>query len=283
MRETSLKQDSRPSLQWYPADWRGDKELKLCTLQERGLWMELLMLMFYSNPRGVLEHDAREVCVLCGLGTRPSSVARVARLMESLVDKKVASRNGDGRMYSRRMYRDFNGLREKRAEAGKKGGMVRARKRGRATCDLDLGEGQAKEAKADASSSCSSSSSSSSASSVALISNIDTGAHVEEAKRGPEGVAEILRHFMVKVEATDRLDVLVARAVAVTGDNCFRRTGWLKRLAKALDQRGGFTAVETALDYLEAAADSRRTDVEEVGNPAAYFTACIGAIIGQRH
>ena len=43
-----------PSLQWYPGDWRKDPGIQALDYESRGVWFEILMLMFESPVRGKL-------------------------------------------------------------------------------------------------------------------------------------------------------------------------------------------------------------------------------------
>ena len=46
--------DKCPSLQWYPGDWRKDPGVQALDYESRGVWFEILMLMFESSTRGKL-------------------------------------------------------------------------------------------------------------------------------------------------------------------------------------------------------------------------------------
>lgn len=96
-----------PSFQFYPGDWLRDSALRAVSLAARGLWMDLLCLMWDSPSRGVLATAPR----------RPYSVEQIARmagcstdeagaLLEELKSVGVCSTRKDGAIYSRRMVRD---------------------------------------------------------------------------------------------------------------------------------------------------------------------------------
>lgn len=44
----------RPSFQFYPADWRKDTALQFCSLQSRGLWVEMMCIAHECEPYGYL-------------------------------------------------------------------------------------------------------------------------------------------------------------------------------------------------------------------------------------
>lgn len=70
----------RPSLQWYPADWRNNANLRRCSWAARGAWIEVIGLLHDSDEYGVLRWTLREIAQAIG--------APVALLRE-LADKNV--------------------------------------------------------------------------------------------------------------------------------------------------------------------------------------------------
>ena len=119
----SLKQDARPALQFYPHDWMTDVALKLCTLSARGLWIEMLCIMFDSPKRGCLlqangkQVGSKELAVLVGV-----SEADAKQNLSTLEEAGVFSRLGDGTIYSRRMWSKWKQTQSKR-KAGRLGGL----------------------------------------------------------------------------------------------------------------------------------------------------------------
>jgi hypothetical protein len=68
-----IKPDARklPWMKFYPADWRADPALRMCSLAARGLWMEILSIMHEADPRGSLLINgntigAKQLASLCG-------------------------------------------------------------------------------------------------------------------------------------------------------------------------------------------------------------------------
>lgn len=117
-----MAQQKKPSFQFYPGDWMKDPALRSCSHAARGLWIDMLCLMFESPRRGYLQQAN-------GQPTTTSQVARMtgcdsaeaAHLLQELEDSGVLSRTEHGVYFSRRMVRDES-KREKCAEAGKRGG-----------------------------------------------------------------------------------------------------------------------------------------------------------------
>ena len=111
-----------PSFQFYPGDWMKDPGLRSVSLEARGLWIDMLCLLFESVRRGYLQHAT-------GKPVSPEQLARmtggsaeqVSRLLRELEDSGVFSRTEHGTIYSRRMIRDER-KRAACSEAGKKGG-----------------------------------------------------------------------------------------------------------------------------------------------------------------
>lgn len=56
----------RPSLQFYPADWRSNVKLRRCGWPARGVWVEVLCLMHDSDEYGVLRWTLREIAQAVG-------------------------------------------------------------------------------------------------------------------------------------------------------------------------------------------------------------------------
>lgn len=111
----------RPAFQWYPGDWRRDTALMSCSIEARGLWIEMLNLMHDGEPYGHLTAggvpiDAAALGNLTGI---PAPRLRV--ILKELEDRRIFSRTADGIIYSRRMVRD-EAVRTRRAAGGKLGG-----------------------------------------------------------------------------------------------------------------------------------------------------------------
>jgi biotin operon repressor len=111
-----------PSFQFYPGDWMKDPGLRSVSLEARGLWIDMLCLLFESGRRGYLQHATGKPVMDEQLARMTGgSSNQVSRLLRELEDSGVFSRTEHGTIYSRRMLRDE---RKRRAcsEAGKKGG-----------------------------------------------------------------------------------------------------------------------------------------------------------------
>lgn len=112
-----------PSFQFYPGDWKKDAGVQALSYEERGIWFELMLMMFESPERGKLIFRTGtpipEDAVARALGLDKQ---KVNQILSKLLEYGVASKEEDtGIIYCRRMVRDAE-LSKKRAEAGKLGG-----------------------------------------------------------------------------------------------------------------------------------------------------------------
>lgn len=114
---------SQPWFKFYPASWQADQSLRMCSLEARGLWMEMLCIMHNAPRRGYLESPKGEPLnddMLCRLiGTNKDDLYRAK---SELVDFGVLSVDEKtGAIYSRRMVKDSEKA-KKCAAAGANGG-----------------------------------------------------------------------------------------------------------------------------------------------------------------
>lgn len=115
-------EDKKPWVKWYHKDWRGDTRLRRCSLAARGLWMELLSIMWD-------ESDLPGYLVIDGEVPSTAEIARLVgadeglthTLLDELEKRQVFSRTSEGVPYSRRQVRDMRRS-EAGREHGKKGG-----------------------------------------------------------------------------------------------------------------------------------------------------------------
>lgn len=112
---------SKPWMKFYPADWRADPRLRMCSLAARGLWIDLMSYMHEGRPYGYLTIDSvvPDVTNIAALVARP--VSEVRKALIELEAKQVFSRAENGAIYSRRMVRD-KAKAEADAANGKGGG-----------------------------------------------------------------------------------------------------------------------------------------------------------------
>jgi hypothetical protein len=174
-----------PSFQFYPGDWMKDPALRACTVAARGLWMDMLCLMFESSRRGYLQHSTGKPVTAEQLARMTGCPAdEIEQLLQELEDAGVFSRSEEGTIYSRRMERDEH-RRNLCGEAGKRGGgnpNLKGQAKGAAKGEV---KGAAKGSSKGSTKQKSKASSSSSASALSTASAVDTPAEPAESSAPP--------------------------------------------------------------------------------------------------
>lgn len=95
-----------PGFMFYPGDWMKDPELRRCSKAAKGVWMDMLAMMFECADRGVFSTGGvpwtdQEISAAIG-----GDMAENLSCLEELLRKGVAHRNGSGAIFSARMVRD---------------------------------------------------------------------------------------------------------------------------------------------------------------------------------
>lgn len=111
---------TRPSFQFYPADWLTDRRLRRCSEAARGVWIDLICLMHDGTPYGHAATDG----VPLSLHERAQATGihwRTLRSCEGELRHHKVLQESEFGLYSRRMVKDEE-LRNKRAAGGKMGG-----------------------------------------------------------------------------------------------------------------------------------------------------------------
>jgi hypothetical protein len=124
----SFKEDNRPALQFYPNDWLREPSLRLCSLAAKGLWFDMLCLMWFGQPRGTLTVNGKPLDNKSLAKLEGTDSKKIDELLAELELYDVYSKFDNGTIYNRRMYREWHNRRhisEVRTEAGKKGAQRR--------------------------------------------------------------------------------------------------------------------------------------------------------------
>jgi len=122
------KKDDLPWMKWFWGDWFKCPEVRALNPETRCAWFEMLGLMWESTERGFLTLNGNPYpmdCLSRCLGFAQANLEQSIKEMESF---NVFSRRADGAIYNRRMVSDCD-LGEKRAIAGKKGGICSSKTR----------------------------------------------------------------------------------------------------------------------------------------------------------
>ncbi len=131
MAKTNGRSRKLPSMQMYPGDWLKDAGLRLCSPAARGVWIDMLMLMFECPQRGVFRMKNQKM----GGHLSPVSLSEILNTVPGALPKHIDEllRKGvariarkDGAIYSKRLVRDEHKRRHK-AMAGSKGGQAKAK------------------------------------------------------------------------------------------------------------------------------------------------------------
>jgi hypothetical protein len=106
---------------FFWADWRSDPCLRTCSLAARGLWMDMLCIAAEAQPTGYVLVNGRTLTAtdLARLTGAPEADVRTS--LAELEAAGVYSRDRTGRIYSRRMVRDWKQSQINR-QNGAKGG-----------------------------------------------------------------------------------------------------------------------------------------------------------------
>ena len=110
-----------PSFQFYPGDWMKDPALRSMSPLARGIWMDILCVMFESEKRGYLQINGKAPSEEQIARMDGCSGDEISRAMSELREASVFSTTANGVIYSRRIVRDEE-IRNKRSKSGTLGG-----------------------------------------------------------------------------------------------------------------------------------------------------------------
>lgn len=117
----STQDKAHPYMKFYGRDWLGDSMLRMCTPEERGVWIDMLCIMSTGTPYGHLAVNGRAMS--------DADVARVIGMDEAtykgilyrLEQRGIPSRTPEGILYNRRLVREHQRF-VTGSRFGKKGG-----------------------------------------------------------------------------------------------------------------------------------------------------------------
>lgn len=130
---------NRPSFQFYPSDWLSNTNLRRCTFEEKGVWLEIICLMNDSDEYGILRWTIEDIAIAvrCEISIIMSLVNKgvlkgssdpkekvsfstpIAQKNRQPIQVTLIEEQGGPFWYSSRMVRDEY-KRKKRAEGGYK-------------------------------------------------------------------------------------------------------------------------------------------------------------------
>lgn len=104
----------KPWFKFYTGDWRADPGLRRCSFAARGLWADLLGLLWESERPGYLLIDGAPATIADLAKTLGGDPAEIETLLAELLRRGVPGQTPEGIIFSRRMVRDIA-----KAEAGR--------------------------------------------------------------------------------------------------------------------------------------------------------------------
>ena len=72
----------RPSFQFYPADWRGNANLRRCSEAARGAWMDILSVLHDSDEYGVVRWPLAELAQAAGVSLKSAKELAAKRVLK---------------------------------------------------------------------------------------------------------------------------------------------------------------------------------------------------------
>ena len=112
-----------PYMRFFTSDWLGSTSLRRVSLAAKGVWIEMLCLMWANTPRGELSRRGKPESIEDIASMIHGDRAQVIAAIKELIEAEVADTREDGTIFSRRMVADVS-LSETRADAGRRGGST---------------------------------------------------------------------------------------------------------------------------------------------------------------
>lgn len=116
---TEIGRSKAPAFQFYAQSWLSDRELRKCSIEARGLWIDMLAIMHQSKIYGHL-YDGLDIVSNKNLAQDCRiPVKKLVKLIQELEVHNIFSRDINGVPFSRKMVRDEkrrNSWRERQAK-----------------------------------------------------------------------------------------------------------------------------------------------------------------------
>lgn len=95
-----------PYMPFYPGDWLREPSLRVCSHETKGVFIDMLCLMWECEERGILATAGRPWSDLDIARAVGGDLTRTQACVVELVERRVVSRCANGAIYSRRMVHD---------------------------------------------------------------------------------------------------------------------------------------------------------------------------------
>jgi len=128
MTKESYKEDGRPAQQWYWDDWFSAFDVRLCSLAARGLWIDMLGIMWKAEIRGTLTVNGKQMDNKTLAKITGASISEIKPLLKEMEINKVFSRLDDGTVICRRMF-NISGRKSELSRIRSAAGLLGAKKR----------------------------------------------------------------------------------------------------------------------------------------------------------
>lgn len=119
--------DKLPALHFYPGDWWKDSGVQTLDHFHKGIWFELLLMMFDSSERGKLLLNGKPYSSKALAKRLAVEEQQLISCINELCDSGVCHRDDQGTLFNKRMVRDEE-IRQNKIKAGSEGGRAKASK-----------------------------------------------------------------------------------------------------------------------------------------------------------
>lgn len=116
-----MRKSKKESFAFYPQDWMSDSRLRLCSAGARGLWIDIMCLMYLSSERGYLLIDDTVLDEKMLQKTLGYDAQEFDVFFTELIKYKIIKKDEKNRYFCKTMV-NAQQLSEKRSTSGKLGG-----------------------------------------------------------------------------------------------------------------------------------------------------------------
>lgn len=120
--------DKLPALHFYPGDWWKDNGVQSLDHFHKGIWFELILIMFESSERGYLLLNGKQIPSRTLARRLALDEQTLLNALTLLLDCGVCKKRDDGVLYNARMVRDEE-TRQNKINAGKEGGLAKGKQK----------------------------------------------------------------------------------------------------------------------------------------------------------
>lgn len=119
------KKKDLPAMPFYFGDWKKDPGVLAMTFEEKGIWLEIIGLMWESEERGYLTIGGKPIPTKLLSKMLKLSEKKLKKVLKNFDEMNVFSVE-NGKIHSRKILNILD-LQAKRSKAGRDGGLAKAR------------------------------------------------------------------------------------------------------------------------------------------------------------